>query len=517
MLHEIGIIGAGISGIYCLKYCLENGIDDIIAFEKDTNIGGVWQYNELRDGGVLKNTYSTSSKFYMHPSDLPYGDAVPWFPKHDIVYNHYLNYVTKFNLRKYIKFNETVNNLEKINNIWELTTSDSKIYYFKNIIIANGSSQTPVKPPCIYSNFRGQLLHSHYFNDKQYKNKRILIVGGGETASDLSEQLSNDNKVFMSIRNGQWFQDRIFGADSPTDMLYNRFVHNCFPKAVINKIIGNLNVENFWGDRGSGIDIWQTKSGFLNSFYNKSRDVIQSIAQGKIVPKNAIVNIEGNNIHFEDGSIEFVDIIILAIGYKMNMPFLKDNFNFNYLHIYDPIDTSIVLCGFIRPFVSSIPMLAEFQAEHIALHFAKKICLPTYDKMIKDINKSKVKQLREFEKDSIRLSRIVDPYDYSSKITKLSKTKPCLFYVFITNPYLWFQLFFNPYSLFSFRIYSSNIQRKQIALEQIKKDHDHNIAVRARTVSLQLFILITFISSFILLPIMYIIGNYETIYQYIHY
>ncbi len=498
MIHEIGIIGGGISGIYCLKYLLENNIKDVRLFEKESSIGGIWNYDQNRPGGVLKHTYASSSVFYMHPSDFPYPDNTPIFPHHSLIYNHYKKYIETFNLNKYISYNSEVISLEKINNLWILILKSQKIYIFKKIILAIGSSTFPSKIPELYRNFTGELYHAHYFNDKVYDKKNILIVGGGETASDIATELCRDNNIYMSIENGIWFQDRIFGANFPTDMLYNRFIHNCFTKYLINKIIGS-NVEDIWGKNGHGINIWETKiSGFLNSFYNKCRDVIQWIAQGKIVPKKKILNITNRLVKFDDNEEIEIDTIILAIGYTLQIPFLKNDYNFSYLYIFDPSDTSICTCGFIRPYVGSIPMLLEFQAELIALYFANKIKLPSYNKMMEDIKKTKEKQKNEFKRDYLRIKNIVDPFDYCNKLSKMSKTNCNSFYLLFSNPSLWLKYIFNPYTLFSYRLMHPDIIKRNYAIKYINKYHNHEVAIRGRNISIK------FLCVFYLTPIIII-------------
>ncbi len=489
MIHNIGIIGGGISGLYTLKYLLENNINNIKLFEKDSECGGIWNYKKDKFGGVLKHTHASSSVYYMHPSDFPYPDSTPLFPHHTIVNNHYKKYIEAFDLNKYIQYNSEVISLEKDNSLWIVTLKSNKKYIFKNIIIAIGTASYPSEIPSLYNKFTGDVYHSHYFNDKEYKNKRILIVGGGETGSDIATELCNDNKVYMAIKDGIWFQDRIFGANFPTDMLYNRFVHNCFTKNFINIVIGK-NVESIWGTNGHGVKIWETKvSGFLNSFYNKCRDITQWIAQGKIIPKKKILSIENKLVKFDDNEELEIDIIILAIGYKPIIPFLKYKMNFDYLHIFDPNDTSICTCGFIRPYVASIPMLIEFQAELIALYYSQQINLPDYENMKSDIEKSRKKQLKEFRKDAIRLTKIVDPFDYANKLSKISKTKCNSLYLLLNNPSLWFKYVFNPYTLFSYRLTHSNIIKRHFAIKYMYKYDNNEVSIRARYISLALLLI----------------------------
>ena len=58
-MYDVVIVGAGFSGIYTLKHCIEIGLNAII-LEKSQNLGGVWNINN-KPGGVHDFTYSVTS------------------------------------------------------------------------------------------------------------------------------------------------------------------------------------------------------------------------------------------------------------------------------------------------------------------------------------------------------------------------------------------------------------------------------------------------------------------------
>ena len=99
------------------------------------------------------------------------------------------------------------------------------------------------------------------------EGKTILIIGGSDTMSDCAMELKNKNKVTVSIKNGAWFQNRNLGAYEPADMFYTR-IWDFIVKNILSKkfIDNNTNVEFWWGDKGSGIDIWKSKCDYLNTY-----------------------------------------------------------------------------------------------------------------------------------------------------------------------------------------------------------------------------------------------------------
>ena len=114
---KVAIIGGGFSGIYALKYCIQEKLNCHL-FESSNSIGGVWKYNKKKSGGVLKNTYASSSLTFLHPTDYPFPDETPEFSHHSIIYDHLVNYVKYFDLNKHIQFNTSITNITKKKNKW---------------------------------------------------------------------------------------------------------------------------------------------------------------------------------------------------------------------------------------------------------------------------------------------------------------------------------------------------------------------------------------------------------------
>lgn len=50
-------------------------------------------------------------------------------------------------------------------------------------------------------------------------------------------------------------------------------------------------IEFMWGKGGSGIKEWQPKSEYFHGFVNKSRDVVDKVAMGKVKPRREVVKV----------------------------------------------------------------------------------------------------------------------------------------------------------------------------------------------------------------------------------
>jgi len=73
----------------------------------------------------------------------------------------------------------------------------------------------------------GKWMHAdtYKYTTPEMEGKRILIVGGGESASDIATEVcdvSKHGETYLSIRNGQWFHDRTVGAYQPADVVFTK-------------------------------------------------------------------------------------------------------------------------------------------------------------------------------------------------------------------------------------------------------------------------------------------------------
>lgn len=53
MVRRVAVVGAGSSGLACIKICVEEGLEPV-CFESSDDIGGLWKFKVSR-GTVLKS------------------------------------------------------------------------------------------------------------------------------------------------------------------------------------------------------------------------------------------------------------------------------------------------------------------------------------------------------------------------------------------------------------------------------------------------------------------------------
>ncbi len=505
MIYNVLIIGGGISGIMSLKHLLDEGETNVIILNKNPEPFGIWNINN--NPSVLEFTYSVTSKLYLTISDFPINKDIAEFPHHSVVLDYYKKYAEYFKLLPYIKNNIEVIKVQKIDNIWYCYTKDT-VYQSYNIIIATGAVNKCLNYPTdkFFDNFTGKKYHADNFKTyyKELVNKKILVVGGSDTACDIAIYLSDKNKVTVSMKNGRWFQPRFFGAHNAADVYYSRsldfLIKNIFGKRTVHNLFGMKNVKNFYGLYGSGIKEWEPKCDYLNDYYVKSRDIVDSIAKGKIEPRKYIESIDGNKIKFIDNDkISEFDVIIFGTGYntKECFDFLEKKYNKKYKHIFVPEDNSIFFVGFIRPYLTSIPMLVELQTRWISKVITKKVKLPSTSQMLIEIENDFEKTKNEFPCAYERIP-IVDPYDYSNMIAKNINALPNLFNLFFTNNTLWTNIMFDSWNHHMFRLNDKDTNKVKIATDNIIENANNETSklIRKKLFEIYFMLLLFIITIF---------------------
>ncbi|KAL6058255.1 Flavin-containing monooxygenase [Balamuthia mandrillaris] len=498
---RIAVIGGGWCGLFALKSFLEVGLD-AVCYEQREAIGGVWVYREDKPGGVFLNTRTTASKCYLHASDYPFPEEVGHFPVHTEVLQYLNDYADHFKLRPHIKFRHMTQRVEKTaDGLWRVRLlvgeegldledpedqKQAKVIeeYFDLVAVCSGQHQVPSSPILkgdpLYKPFTGEVMHSHDYKypTPDMREKNVLVVGGGESASDVAAEVSEvAKKTFLSIRQGVWFQDRTVGAHQPADMVFTkhqRLMGFSDYQSWLVWIGRHTMIELMWGRGGSGVKDWQPHCRYFHGFLNKSRDVVDKVALGKVQPRSGVMRIEGRKVWFRmrEDQPDHIDLIIFATGYQPNVDFLpspeeqddgKEEMEMvsskgkekqremgkekakgkkycraardAYKLVFDPSDPTLCFIGCARPMIGSIPALAELQARWAAAVYTGKARLPSPDRMMEIVEEDRVWHSKVFPQDHRSLPQLVNHWAYSDEIASYYGAKPNLIKWFFKNPY----------------------------------------------------------------------------------
>ncbi|XP_057718730.1 probable flavin-containing monooxygenase 1 [Arachis stenosperma] len=377
MEKQVGIIGAGISGLIACKYIKAKGFHPIV-FEATNTIGGVWTK-------TLNSTILQTPKVMYQFSDFPWPSSVTQdFPDHNEVLDYIKEYAQHFDLIKHIKFNTRVEGIEyqgpsmeeiqawhlwngtgeafSTRGKWKVSVTDTQnglnsieVYTLDFVILCIGRFSDVPNIPEFPSEkgpevFGGQVIHSMEYAsmDSQtatefIKGKQVTVVGFQKSALDTAMECSTVNGVDHPCRvlykTEHWNLPDYLPWGIPLAYLYlNRFaelmVHKpgeSFFLSLVATVLAPLRwvfskfVESHI-DRKLGLsEVGMVPS---HSFHREINNCLIStvpdnffdkVKEGSIVLKKAPrfwFSKEGVVIDGEEASPLKTDLVILATGFK---------------------------------------------------------------------------------------------------------------------------------------------------------------------------------------------------------
>ena len=102
--------------------------------------------------------------------------------------------------------NERVQAVSKDNNIWKVETSKNKVFAASNIIIAGGVGSFEPRKFSIkdIEKFENKGVFYSVKNKNDFKNKKVCIFGGGDSALDWAIELSKISEVILIHRRNEF-------------------------------------------------------------------------------------------------------------------------------------------------------------------------------------------------------------------------------------------------------------------------------------------------------------------------
>lgn len=202
-LYDLIIIGGGQSALAC-GYFLRRSDLNYIILDDQPQSGGAWQHA----------WYSLTLFSPAQQSSLP-GWMMPKSENLFPLKQEVLDYLRAYQLRYAIPIhhNVKVNDVRKNQNVFTVST-DQKEYYSKTVISATGTFQKPFIPNVPGKDlFKGQQLHSsHYANADNYTNKKVLIIGGGNSGAQILAEVSRvASTVWATEKEPEFLPDDVDG------------------------------------------------------------------------------------------------------------------------------------------------------------------------------------------------------------------------------------------------------------------------------------------------------------------
>ncbi len=480
--HDVTVIGAGWSGLVACKYMKEEGLS-VVCIERRDDIGGVWLYSDDTTlPTVMKSTRCTSSSTVTEMSDFPMAPEMGTFPTHESIMQYLRKYADMFSLTPHIRLNTEVSLVEKKDTTWYTTCSNGITYSSKYLVIATGAVQHPNREveDTLLNGYTGKIYHSSEIKAplEKHKGERLLVLGGGETASDIcTEWRDLVDFTYWSIPRGQHFFRKYakvvpWGKPQALDKASSRIMKLLAPyhrgKPGLSWICKWTSNGSLLAYQGHGIAEWKNDAKFFHFFFNKSGKVLDLVDYKCLVPKGGITKCEGKKVTFVDGTTQEFDLIITSTGYKVQYPFLPKRYSDvkiinRHKFVFDVEDPSIVFIGLARPVVGSIVGISELQSRWSAKVFSGSVPLKSLEERRADVANDTT-HWREFFKDSSqRIEGLVEGYTYVDDIAKHAEIYPNYWELFLSNPHHWYIAVFSPYNAASHRLKEPEHREKAIA------------------------------------------------------
>lgn len=476
---RLAIIGGGSSGLICLKTALaELPSWDVVCLEKSGQITGCW-------GHPYRGFVSTSTKYTTQFACFPERDAgvepdagqsrAEFY--RDGEYGEYLSrFADTFKLRPHIKLHHHVQRLTRdaekdgwlvsyrataaANHLAAITE------HFDAVVICTGlaaqikeiDSAIPAIPLSELNSPQGIA---------SIRNERIVVFGGGESAVDFANRLSQpelNNRVYLSLRTGVRVSPRYHPIRGvPSDFLRNRLMLSFHPamrnwigqRFVEARILHQERFEAWFPSRWTqGIAASRTniaeleseqqhqslrkewaykltkaaKDDLFNMFHNKSDDFLDCVANGQITIVGPPIDSRMENFHHFD-SREIVDVqptkILPAIGYRSTLNAMAgDSLSLTdfYLGCCHARYSNLFLVGFARPIIGNIPTISEMQAAYVCGLISGRFRRP--ERIVELSARDQQDNAARFSKLDLHAVYPVEMFSYCDQLARHMSTYP---------------------------------------------------------------------------------------------
>jgi dimethylaniline monooxygenase (N-oxide forming) len=429
--QKVCIIGAGSSGIVAAQVLNARGIP-FDCFEKGSQIGGNWRYeNDNGMSSAYRTLHINTSRRVMAFKSLPMPDHFPDYPDHFQMAAYFDEFADHFGLRDKIEFRTEVTKVEPADGEWAVTTrgeSGESTERYRAVLVANGHHWDPRWPEPTFpgsEEFEGEQIHAHHYREPDVlRDKRVLVLGLGNSATDIAVEASRiAEKTFLAVRRGAYVLPKYMNG-KPIDEVTTPLVSR-LPLSV-QRFFAMKGLEIAAGDM-TDYGLPKPDHKLFEAHPTVSSELLPRLGHGDIAVKPNIERfVGGRAVRFVDASEEEIDLVVYCTGYKMTFPFFDpkviaapDNRLQLFRRVVPVERPGLYFIGFIQPLGPIMP-LAEAQSEWVADLLAGRAVLPPAGEMKREIAREEKKMRKRFV-TSKRHTVEVDFHPYLREIQRERK------------------------------------------------------------------------------------------------
>ncbi len=357
------IVGAGPSGLATAHAFSRAGISfDVL--ERHGDVGGIWNL-ESGKSPMYESAHFISSKTLSAFDGFPMPHAYPDYPGWRLILAYIRAFALEHDLRRHIEFGADVEHISTDNGGWHVQLANGEKRRYRGVVAAAGHNWDPLMPDYA-GDFTGAAYHAfHYKSADEFRDKRVLVVGGGNSGCDIACDAANSaSRAFISLRRGYHFLPKhILGK--PTDVFFRSGPE---PPAWLAQPLLAFLLRLLVGDL-TRYGLPRPDHKVLSSHPIMNTQLLHHLAHGDIEPKPDVRELRSDRVMFADGSEEQIDVIVYATGYRPAIPFLKKSLSAVtgelFLNIFPRGHRDLFLVGHFETDGGAYPIVSK-QAKLIA-------------------------------------------------------------------------------------------------------------------------------------------------------
>lgn len=189
------IIGSGFAGLCAAIKLKQQGENNFLILERNSQLGGTWYDNHYPGAACDVESHLYSFSFEPNPNW-----SRQFSPQQEIL--AYMNATAaKYDIFKHIRFNTEITQatFDESTAIWQLCTFNKQHFFASVIISCTGGLSQPAYPDIKgLHTFKGACFHTAKWDQKfDYKNKTVAVIGTGASAIQVVPAIAAETKQLL--------------------------------------------------------------------------------------------------------------------------------------------------------------------------------------------------------------------------------------------------------------------------------------------------------------------------------
>jgi dimethylaniline monooxygenase (N-oxide forming) len=331
--QAVAIIGGGPAGLVAARFLKQHGFEPVI-FEAAAAVGGQWNVASPASAvwpGMRTNTSRVLTAF----SDLDHPAGTNVYPGQADMLGYLQRYAETAGLTPHLRLSTSVEGLDRgPGKGWIIRSrcgERSASELFSRVVVAAGCCTAPDIPAIAgLSGFAGRGGASHssqYRGPEPYRGQSVLVAGCSISALEIASELaaSGAAKVSVAMRRQRYVLQKLLAGVPADHVAFTRFAAQAgrvLPPEAIAAAMKQMVMENCGSPEQFGAP--RPDDNIFAAGLTQSQNYLALVAEGRIQPQPWIEAVDGQTVHFADGSSGVFDAIILGTGFRLMLPFASE-------------------------------------------------------------------------------------------------------------------------------------------------------------------------------------------------